>query len=50
MVVFIWMLIVLRVFFAAPGEDCIPDRRPAEGGAEEEEAGGESGRSDGGGR
>lgn len=33
----------------APGEDQIPDWRPAEDGAEEEGAGGEPGRSDGGG-
>lgn len=35
---------------AAPGEGRVSDRRPDEGGAEEEEAGGESGLSDGGGR
>lgn len=33
---------------AASGEDRLSDRRPAEDGAEEETAGGESGLSDGG--
>lgn len=38
------------VVCAAPGEDLVSERRPADGGEEEAAAGGESGRTDGGSR
>lgn len=44
-------VVVVVVFdVAAAAQDCVPDWWPAEDGAEQEEAGGESGFSDGGGR